>query len=216
MNIETTILIIIIANVIISLLGFNNLDFFNKYKFQIGKIQHGKEYIRLISSGFLHADFMHLILNMYVLYSFAPIVSYALGGLMFAMVYTGSLIAGGLLTLFFHKKNHYYSAVGASGAVAGIIFSSILLFPEMKVGILFIPVGIPGYVFGLLYILYSIYGMKSEMGNIGHAAHLGGAIGGYVLTILLYPVVLENNLSTILLLGIPIVLLFVLGKMKVT
>lgn len=214
MNIEIAVLFIIIANVIISMIGFNNADFFDKYKFYLGKITQQNQYIRMFSSGFLHADYLHLILNMYVLYSFAPIVCYFIGEQWFILIYIVSLLAGSLLTLFYYFEDRYYTAVGASGAVAGIIFSSILLYPEMEIGILFIPIGIPGYIFGVLYILYSIYGMKGEMSNIGHTAHIGGAIGGFVCTLLIKPEIFEQNLSTVILVAAPIILLFVLERFK--
>ena len=214
MNIEIAILIIIVANVITSMIGFSNLSFFDKYKFHVGKITQESQYFRLFSSGFLHADYLHLILNMYVLYSFSPIVCYFIGEHWFILVYIVSLLAGGLLTLVFHKKDYYYTAVGASGAVAGVIFSTILLYPEMQIGILFIPIGIPGYIFGVLYILYSIYGMRGETSNIGHTAHIGGAIGGFVCTLLVKPEIIEQNLGIVLLVAAPIVLLFFLERYK--
>ena len=128
-------------------------------------------------------------------------------------MYFGSLLVGSLLSLYFHKNEYHYSAVGASGAVTGILYSAILLQPGMNLYIFFIPIPIPAYIFGIGYLLYSIYGMKNRIGNIGHDAHFGGAIGGYVITLLLSPWLFETNLLMIVLLAIPIVLLFVLKKM---
>jgi membrane associated rhomboid family serine protease len=211
MNINPVLLIIILANVILSIKGFNDRWFFDKFKFQIGAINRG-ERVRLLSSAFLHVDYLHLIINMYVLYIFAPIILYRLGVMEFVILYAGSLLAGNLLTLQYHKNELYYSAVGASGAVSGILYAAILLDPDMPLIMFPLPIPIPGYVFGLGYLLYSIYGMKKRIGNIGHAAHLGGAIGGFALTLLLYPDLFVQSKLTVILLGIPIVLLLVFGN----
>lgn len=214
MNIDKILLFIIIANVLASIKGFSDRLFFDKYKFQMGAIQRGEK-IRMLTSAFLHVDYMHLILNMYVLYIFAPIIIIKLGVVKFLILYFGSLLAGSLFTLYFHKKELYYSAVGASGAVAGIIYAAILLNPNMRLIMFPLPIPIPGYIFGLGYLLYSIYGMKKQLGNVGHSAHLGGAIGGYALMLLVYPVIFAQSFTVVILLGIPIVLLLIFGhKLK--
>lgn len=211
MNIDTVLLVLIIANVIASIKGFSDRLFFDKYKFQIGAIKRGEK-VRLFSSAFLHVDYIHLILNMYVLYIFAPILIIKLGIIKFLILYIGSLFAGNLLTLSYHKNELYYSAVGASGAVAGVIYGAILLNPNMSLIMFPLPIPIPAYIFGIGYLLYSIYGMKKQLGNIGHSAHLGGAIGGYALMLLLYPEVFVQNKAIVLLLGVPIVLLLIFGN----
>ncbi|WP_111708685.1 rhomboid family intramembrane serine protease [Lutibacter citreus] len=211
MNIDKILLIIIVANVIASIKGFSDRLFFDKYKFQIGAINRGEK-IRMLTSGFLHVDYMHLILNMYVLFIFAPNIIAKLGIVKFLIIYFGSLITGSLLTLFFHKKELYYTAVGASGAVAGIIYAAILLEPNMSLFMFPLPFPIPGYIFGIGYLLYSIYGMKKQLGNVGHSAHIGGAIGGYTLILLVYPQVFTISLSTVIILGVPIVLLLLFGN----
>ncbi|PHS52520.1 MAG: rhomboid family intramembrane serine protease [Lutibacter sp.] len=214
MNINKVLLIIIIVNVAFSIKGFSDRLFFDKYKFQIGAIKRGEQ-IRMLTSAFLHVDYMHLILNMYVLYIFAPIIIIKLGIVKFVILYVGSLIAGNVLTLRYHKSELYYSAVGASGAVAGIVYAAILLNPNMRLMMFPLPIPIPGYIFGLGYLLYSIYGMKKQLGNVGHSAHLGGAIGGFGLMLLVYPEIFLLSTTTIILLGIPILLLLVFGhKLK--
>ena len=209
---------IIAANVIISYKGFNDYSFFDKYKFQVGSIKRGEQ-IRLFSSGFLHADVQHLLFNMFALYLFADQVIFEIRQTGFLIVYIGSLLAGNLLSLFFNKNNYNYSAIGASGAVTGILYSAILLNPKKEYYFIFLPsrigdidLGIPGYILGISYLLYSIYGMKNRIGNIGHDAHFGGAIGGYVITLLLAPWLFETNLLMVGLLALPIVLLFVLRR----
>lgn len=207
------VLLIIIANVLFSIKGFDNYAFLDKYKFQVGRVL-GTEKIRMLSSGFLHVDWMHLGFNMYALYMFGDFVATILGTINFLIIYFGSLLAGSMYTLHYHKKEPYYSAVGASGAVSGIIYSSVLLYPDMQL-LLFFAIPIPGYVFGVGYLLYSIYGMKKQLGNVGHAAHLGGAIGGFVLTLILNPILFATNKMFVIVLAIPIILLLLFGdKLK--
>ncbi len=211
-NLDLVTIIVIAANAIISFKGFNDFSFFERYKFNVGGIRRGEK-IRMFSSGFLHVDTMHLFFNMFTLYFFAPVVIYHLGTLHFLIVYIASLILGNLLSLYFHKNEYHYSAVGASGAVTGVLYSAILLQPNMQLGIMFIPLPIPAYVFGILYLMYSIYGMKKQLGNIGHDAHFGGAIGGYVVTLILLPTLFKTDLLMVGLLALPIILLFVMHKM---
>ena len=208
---NNVVLLIIVANVLFSMQGFNNISFFEKYKFNIAGIKRGEQ-IRMLSSGFLHADWVHLGFNMYTLYIFAPIVINFLGNLKFILIYLASLIIGNLLSFFFHKNEPHYSAIGASGAVSGILYASILLYPGMDLFIMFIPIPIPAYIFGIGYLLYSIYGMKSQRDNIGHDAHFGGAIAGYIMTLAFEPHMFQTNQLMVILLAIPIILLFILIK----
>jgi len=205
-NMSLFMIIIIAANALISYKGFNDYSFFERYKFNVGSITRGEQF-RMFSSGFLHADMQHLIFNMITLFFFADRVIYHLGEFNFLIVYIGSLVLGSLLSFYFHKNEYQYSAVGASGAVMGIIYSAILLDPMMKINFI-----IPGFVFGIGYLLYSIYGMKKRVGNIGHDAHFGGAVGGFVITLIMKPSLFETDLLMVGLLAIPIVVLFVMHK----
>lgn len=210
-NLSLVTMVIIAANALISFKGFGDYGFFERYKFNVGGIKRGEQ-IRLFSAGFLHVDMTHLIFNMLTLYFFANVVIAYLGSFNFIIIYVASLLLGNLLSLYFHKDENYYSAVGASGAVTGILYSAILLEPDMSLFIFFIPIPIPAYIFGIAYLLYSIYGMKKQLGNIGHDAHFGGAIGGYVVTLILVPVLFKTNLLMVGLLAIPILILFVMHK----
>lgn len=205
-------LAIIAVNALVSFKGFSDTNFFERYKFQVGAINGGQK-DRMATSGFLHVDMSHLLFNMLTLYFFADVVIGGFGPIRFLIIYVISLIAGSLLALFFHKDEPYYSAVGASGAVTGILYSAILLQPGMDLFIYFIPIPIPAYVIGIGYLLYSIYGMKKRLGNIGHTAHFGGAIGGYVATLMLNPDLLFSSTLMVVLLAIPIIILFVMEKM---
>ncbi|MBT8273575.1 MAG: rhomboid family intramembrane serine protease [Bacteroidia bacterium] len=210
-NLDVITIVIIGANILMSLKGFSDFSFFEKYKFNIGGLKRGEQ-IRMLSSGFLHVDNMHLFFNMFTLYFFADEVISYLGQFNFIIVYFGSLIIGNLLSLYFHKDEYHYSAVGASGAVTGVLYSAILLHPEMKLYMFFVPIPIPGYVFGIAYLLYSIYGMKNRIGNIGHDAHFGGAVGGYVITLILASWLFSENLLMVVLLAVPIVILYVMRR----
>ncbi|KQO26134.1 protease [Flavobacterium sp. Leaf82] len=212
MNTVNTVLVgIIVANALISYKGFNDLAFFRKYEFHIGSIRSGEQ-IRMLSSGFLHVDMMHLIFNMLTLWFFAPVVIQWLGTISFVLIYFGSLIFGSLLTMLFHKNDYSYRAVGASGAVTGILYSAILLQPDMMLGIFFV-IPMPAYLFGILYLLYSIYGMRAKNDNIGHTAHFGGAIGGYLITLIKEPSLIVDHSLMVILLAIPILILFVMAKL---
>ena len=202
---------IIVITLIVSFKGFNDQYFFRKYEFHIGSIRAG-EHLRMVTSAFLHADLGHLFFNMFTLYMFAPVVIQYFNSFSFLIIYLGSLIFGSLLTLLFHKDDYSYRAIGASGAVTGILYSAILLQPDMSLYLFFIPIPIPAYLFGIGYLLYSIYGMKAKNDNIGHTAHFGGAIGGYLITIFKEPEMITENTFMVVLLAIPIVILFILAK----
>jgi len=211
-HVDLITIIIIAANFIISMKGFNDIVFFEKYKFNIGSIRQGEQ-IRMFSSAFLHANFSHLLFNMITLYFFAGVVIRGIGVPKFLILYLVSLLLGNLLSFYFHRDQPHYSAIGASGAVMGVLYSAILLHPQMGLYLFFIPIPIPAWLFGLAYLLYSIYGMKRQLGNIGHDAHIGGAIGGYALTLLFVPSLFSTSLWIIVLLAVPLVVLFVLHKM---
>jgi membrane associated rhomboid family serine protease len=212
MNLHLATIAIIAANTLVSLKGFNDQGFFERYKFGIGAIKAGQK-DRMVTSGFLHVDLSHLFLNMFTLYFFADVVIRWFGATKFVIIYLISLLAGSLLALFFHRDEPFYSAVGASGAVTGVLYAAILLQPDMKLGIMFIPIPLPAYILGIAYMMYSIYGMKKRLGNIGHTAHFGGAIGGYVITLLFNPDLFVTDTLMVILLAIPIVILFILEKL---
>lgn len=212
MNLHLSTILLIATNVLVSIRGFNDLGFFDRYKFNVSAIRAGQGE-RTLTSGFLHVDVAHLFLNMFTLYFFAEVVISWFGPGKFLIIYFVSLLAGSLLALYFHRQEPYYTAVGASGAVTGILYAAILLQPDMRLALMFIPIPFPAYVLGIAYLLYSIYGMKSRMGNIGHSAHFGGAVGGYLVTLLFKPDILSSHPAMVVLLALPILLLFVLQKL---
>lgn len=198
------VILLIVFNVLVSYKGFSESPFFERYKFSVLAIQQ-QQYFRLLSSGFLHVDTAHLIFNMFALFMFGDVVIQITGVFLFMMIYILSLLAGNYFTYVNHKNEPSYSAVGASGAVSGIVYSSILLFPQMQLALIFFPIPMPGYVFGILYLLYTLFGMKRGRDNIGHTAHFGGAVSGFAITLIIFPSLIYMQTNLILLMLIPLI-----------
>ena len=149
-------------------------------------VRNGRWY-QLITSAFLHAGPGHLFLNMLTLYFFGPLVEHALPGWRYLALYLGSTLAGSVWTLLAHQREPNYRALGASGAISGVVFSFVLFQPWAKIYLFLLPIGIPAFLFAIAYVLFSIFGMRRQLGRVGHEAHLGGALGGLLLTLLLRP-----------------------------
>lgn len=190
------------ANVAISLWAFySNPIYFERFAEWPYQIVHQNRYYQMVTSAFLHANFMHLLFNMLALFTFGmslePYFNDVLGGLQgslyFFLIYVISLFAGSVLTVVLKRNDPAYVAVGASGAVSGVVFSYVIFAPMSEILVLFIPM--PAFVFAILWIAFSLYGMKTKLGNIGHEAHLGGAVGGMIATFLLIPGSFELFLS---------------------
>lgn len=196
-------LFIVIANLVVSYKAFKDYSFFERCTFRIDPILVNKDYKRLITSGFVHVGWMHLIFNMVSLYAFSGVLEESVGGASFLLIYFGSLLGGNLFSLYIHRNHGDYSAVGASGAVSGIIFAAIALFPGMRLSLILLPIPIPSWAFAILFVLISIRGIQSQRDNIGHDAHLGGGIIGMLIAIMLKPEILETNLLVIALVIIP-------------
>lgn len=201
---EQVVFIIIIINIAFSLMAFGNIRIFEKLKFRIGDILGNKEYGRLLSSAFIHGSYMHLFLNMYVLHSFSQALGYFITVPQYLAIYFVSLIIGNLLPLFIHRNESNYSAVGASGAVSGILYASIYFMPFGKIGIIFIPFGISSWMFGILYLIYTVWAAKKGNDNIGHDAHFGGAVAGLLIAFLIKPEIAYENWMIILAMMAPI------------
>ena len=200
-------LLLIVVTVVVSWLGFQHREIEEKYIFHPASILAGKEYYRLVTCAFLHAGWWHLGLNMVSLYSFGPAVEWYLGRGNFLFIYFGSVIGGSLLSLFVHR-HHEYLAYGASGGVCGVIFAYILLFPGAGVR-LFYSLPLPGWLYAIGFVAVSFFMMKEGRGNIGHDAHLGGAIVGLLITAGLHPGAVRENLRIFLIVLISAVLLLV-------
>lgn len=202
MQTEIVTLALIAANILISYKGFRDASFFDRNLFEVGRVLHHREYGRLFMSGFLHVDWTHLLFNMFSLYSFSAIMEQILGPVNVLIIYFASLFGGDLLALFIHRRHPGYRAVGASGAVSGVIFAAIAIVPDIHVSLFLIPIGIPGWLFGICYVIYSMYGIRTSAGNIGHEAHLGGALVGLVTAVLIVPAVLKHNTLPVTLIGV--------------
>lgn len=209
------VLIIVIAvTCLISFYAFRNESFRQKYLFRVSSIENRKEYIRLLSSGFLHADEMHLFMNMFSLFMFAGtaidgaitsrgyVTGFGVTG--FLMIYIGAILIGNLFSLFIYRNQPYYSALGASGGVSGVIFAAVALAPN-DVSINFIP----GYLFGAIYFGYSVYMMLNpkHWDNLGHAAHLGGAFFGLIYAIAVKPEIAMANSLYLGVMSLPLIYL---------
>ena len=185
---------IIIITAIISIWAFNNREVFDKLIFNAYEIKHKKEGWRFFSYALIHDGWSHLIINMLVLYSFGDVVEIffkfhfgAKSYIYFLVLYIGGIIFSILFDFRKNKDNVYYNAVGASGAVSAIVFSSIILYPGGSIYLFFIPIPIPSAIFGILYLVYSAYMGKRAKDNVGHNAHFWGAIFGVIFTIILKP-----------------------------
>lgn len=167
--------------------GLNNTLIFQRYQFHIGEIRYNKQYRRLITSAFLHADFMHLFFNMFTLYFFSRVISLVYGVWLFLALYLASVLAGNLFSLWLYKNRPSYAAIGASGGVSGVLFAAIALAPLQEIYLFFIP--ITAWIFATLYFAYSVTMMLKprQWDNSGHAAHLGGAVCGMLFTFVFTP-----------------------------
>lgn len=196
--------IIILLTSAISIPAFSNRAFFDKMKFNAFIIKENKQWYRFISYGLIHADWMHLLINMFVLYSFGEQVEMMFiyifglkGTILFLILYVSAIFISAYPSYEKHKNNSWYNAVGASGAVSAILFSSILLLPSSKIYLLFIPFPIPAVIFGILYLIYSAYMAKKAVDNIGHDAHFWGAVYGLTFPIVLKPSLFLNFINQI-------------------
>ena len=186
--------VIISITVLVSILAWNQEELFAKLKFNPFLTKERKEYWRILSYGLIHADWIHLAINMFVLYSFGSVViqyfAYVFPGngiFYYLLLYIGGLAISVAPAFGKHKDNPYYNAVGASGAVSAVLFSSIVFDPMNRIYLFMIPVGIPAVVFGILYLVYSVYMDKKAQDNVGHDAHFWGGVFGFALTIALKP-----------------------------
>ena len=178
-----------------SIEGLRQPEWFDRFKFNPYLVWHSKQWYRMFTSGFLHTGWLHLIINMFVLYFFGRVVEWSFisifglfkGRLFFLILYVTAIFVASLPDLFRFKDKYFYNAIGASGAISAILFTSILLYPWNKIYIFPIPIPIPAIIFGIIYILYESYMTKRSADNIGHSAHLWGAIYGFILPIILEP-----------------------------
>jgi membrane associated rhomboid family serine protease len=178
---------LILATVAASLYAlFAGGRFVADFAFNVGAVRRGQQY-RYLTSAFLHADLFHLLLNMLTLWSFGPDMERLLDTDGFVLLYFGSMIAGGLMIMAVNKGDPGYSAIGASGATSGVVIGFCLFKPFEPLVIFPIPIPIPAVLFGVLFVLLSAQLMRAPGKIISHEGHLGGALGGFILTALMKP-----------------------------
>ena len=195
-------ILIIALTAIISVIAFGNRELFRRLAFNAYDIKHFKNSYRFLSYALIHADWIHLLVNMMVLYSFGRIVEAYYGFyfgtkgiLYYILLYVGGTALSTLPSYGKHKDDYHYTAVGASGAVSAVLFASIIFDPMSKIMIFPIPIGIPAIIFGPMYLAYSWYMGKKNIDNVGHDVHFWGAIFGFVFTIILKPALFGNLLN---------------------
>lgn len=180
---------------VVSFVSFSNRTLFAKLLFNPYQIQHQKQWYRFVSHAFIHANWEHLIFNMITLYFFGTgvesVLNYVfgkLGGVIFLIMFLLATVVSSVPSYFKHRGSYVYNAVGASGAVSAVLFAFILFEPLGRIYFFFIPIGIPAFVFGILYLIYSAYMAKRNIDNIGHDAHFWGAVFGFI-----FPILLESG-----------------------
>ena len=184
--------LLIAANVIASFFALSNAQFMEKNLFHVGPILSQNEWHRMVTSGFLHGGFLHLFVNMYVLFMFGGFVERAVGTTGYLIIYFLALLGGNAWALLENKNKPFYRALGASGATSGIVMSFILFRPFEPLMIFPIPFFMPAVVLGLAFIVVSAVLAQRENKTIGHEAHLGGAFAGLLATILIAPGAFSN------------------------
>jgi len=184
---------IILVTVVFSVLAFNKTELMARYQFNAYMISHRNQWYRFLTGAFLHADWMHLIVNMLVLWSFGEATEFyfklglgKFGPLAYIGLYFGAIFTSSISTYRKHKNDHWYNAVGASGAVSAVLFSSVVFAPFSKI-LLYGILPLPALVWAALYVAYSVYSSKNSNDNINHDAHLWGGAYGMIYTLIVCP-----------------------------
>jgi membrane associated rhomboid family serine protease len=204
MNFSLTIILIIVT-VITTFYAWNNPDKQQRWLLRPYSVTQRKEYFRFITSGFIHNDGFHLFFNMFTLYFFGEAIEYIFGRLhgpiygqgLFLLLYLAGIIISDLPTYFKHKNSPHYASLGASGGVSAVVFGSIMFFPTQNICIWGI-ICLPGFILGLLYLIYSYYQGKKSADNINHDAHMYGALFGIAFAIAVHPPVITSFIQQIL------------------
>lgn len=184
--------IIFVFTVITSLYAFYDTSLYGKFMLHPYSVSKGKQVYTIITSGLIHADWMHLFFNMFTFYAFAFTLEQRMGSWQFGLLYFFGLVLSDLPTIFKHKDDFNYNSLGASGAISAVLFSAILFSPLTSLYLMFIPIPIPAIIFGVLYLFYCAYASKNARDHINHDAHLFGALTGLIFTIIFVPGILQN------------------------
>jgi len=194
--------ILLVVSIFLSWKAFNDKFFFHQLAFSPYEVKHNGKWFKVISHAFIHADFTHLLFNMFVLWQFGEAMELRMkshfgmmGGFYFTLLYFGGVLFSTILSFSRHQNNSSYISVGASGAISALIFAGIIMMPEMKLAPIFFPFPIPGFIFGFLYITAEIIMDKIGKTNIAHDAHLFGALFGMIFISLLDIEILKHFVS---------------------
>jgi membrane associated rhomboid family serine protease len=189
---------IFVITIITSVMAFSNENLMANLILHPYSVYRNKRVYTVFTSGLIHNDWMHLAFNMFSYYFFAFNLEKRMGHWQFGLLYLVSLILSDLPTVYKHKDDYGYRCLGASGAVSAVIFGAILYDPvDSSIYLMFIPIGIPAVIFGVLYLIYCNYASKYAKDNVNHDAHLFGALSGLLITIILHPFVVSSFLQKI-------------------
>ena len=180
-------LIILVVTIIVSVIGLSSPPFIARCLLIPYRVSHGSGYAGLITSGFVHADVAHMLFNLITYYSFAFRLESAIGSMMFVLLYFSAMLIGGLGTVYKQRDNPQYASLGASGAVLGVLFASLVYFPRQSVSFLILPIPIPAPLFAVGYLAYSWYSSRTPRGNVNHDAHIFGALTGFLFVLVTDP-----------------------------
>src|ERR1700730_15673760 len=180
-------LIILVVIIIVSVIGLSSPKVIERSLLRPYQVAHGTGYAGLLTSGFVHADVGHMVFNLITFYSFAFRLQPVIGSLKFVLLYFSALLVGVLGTCFKHRNDPNYASLGASGAILGVLFASIVYFPRSRLLILPIPIPIPAPLFAVAYLAFSYYSSRNSKGRINHDAHIAGALTGLAFVALTAP-----------------------------
>jgi len=196
-NVAPVASLIFVFTIITSLYAFYDNSLYGKFMLHPYSVSKGKNVFTLVTSGLIHADWMHLAFNMFTFFAFAFTLESLMGSWRFGLLYFVCLILSDIPTVFKYKDSFNYNSLGASGAISGVLFSYILFNPMAKLYIMFIPIGIPAVVFGFLYLIYCAYASKNSRDGINHDAHFYGALTGLIFTIIFVPGIIQNFITVL-------------------
>jgi membrane associated rhomboid family serine protease len=192
-------LLIFVATIVASLVAlYVSPALLERSLFRPYWLQRKRRYETLVTSGFVHADLPHLAFNMLTYWFFAFPLEQRIGGLRFAILYFASLVLSDVGTYLKHRNDPQYASLGASGAIAAVLFASIVYFPTQKLFIIPIPFPIPAPLFAVGYVWYSWYSARQQRGRINHDAHLGGALAGLAFVLVTDPAAYRDLLRAVL------------------
>ncbi|MCH1914624.1 rhomboid family intramembrane serine protease [Leptospira noguchii] len=192
-------LLICLLTFAISIWCFVSEEKLDKFILSPYRLNRNKNYYTLLTSGFIHADWMHLIFNMVSFYSFGKNLEMTVGPIWFVLFYLGTILITSVISWRKNLDNPHYSTLGASGGVCGVLFATILFYPDLSLYMMFIPIPIPGAIYAVLYLVYTYFSSKGAAADgINHDAHLWGALCGIAFALLLEPTILSRVLRNIL------------------